>query len=144
MHKCTSKAKDHLAGPCCTYRTHNTRYFRFLVRAFMLKLSKLTKKSSPISDNNAKVYLSICLDCNRALSCSCAFRCVFSAHELTHHTVARICVRSHAMESSLFHPERRHDRGKGGRVEHWSLNAQFFLPVMTTSPSGRRRTKRLK
>lgn len=31
-----------------------------------------------------------------------------------------------------------------GGVEHWSLNAQFFLPVMTTSPSGRRRTKRLK
>ena len=52
------------------------------------------------------------------------------------------------MESSLFHPERRHSRRrKGSEAKYWSSDARHFSPMMTTTQVGstrRRRTKRLK
>lgn len=72
----------------------------------------------------------------------------FSAREHTRHAVVRICVWSAVMKSCLFHPERRHSRGrKCSEAKYFSLYAQYFLPGLTTARVGstqRRRTKRLK
>lgn len=79
---------------------------------------------------------------------TCALNECVCLYMSTCHAVVHICVKSAIIEMSLSHSERRH-RGEreSSEAKYWSMNAQYFSPIMTTTQVGsmqRRRTKRLK